>query len=88
MQLRIRRHQPDDGSEVIVVDSGLELPGAAERFHVCLQARPAREPVLARDAELRLRQGVRAAGLVQIARLILQVAQIGPFGERSRRRLR
>ena len=87
MQRRVARHHGLDASDVVGVDSLLELPDLLEGLDVSLELRPTRKPVETRDLELRIGDRCRRAGLEQVLGLVLQMAEIGTVGKRAWRRV-
>ena len=87
MQRGVACHKGLDARDVVGVNRLLELADLLERLYVRLELRPAREPVEARDLELRSGDGCRGARFDQILGLVLQMAEIGTFGKTAWRRL-
>src|SRR5437899_8297116 len=84
MQRRIMRHEGFDARGVVGIDGLLELSDHFERIDVGFQSWPARKSIETCNFELRLGERCGAAGSEQILGLILQMAEVGTIGERTR----
>ncbi len=82
VQRRIARHQRLDAIDVVGVDRLFELPYFLEGLDVRLELRPAREAILPGDLELCVRDRGRLSARAQIPGLVLQMTEIGTFGQR------
>jgi hypothetical protein len=74
-------HHALDLSQVFGVYGGFQLAHLAEGFDMRFQFGPAREPVLAGDLELGLREGLRVPPAEEILGLEPQVTQVWTFGQ-------